>query len=460
MSIQPKPRTALAVVIGACLGLSAVQPAWADGDKVQQLEARVAELEALIRQLVDQQNKDRATTSQQIQAATAQAQSAQQEVAAVAAKVEPVVTKSEHDSKHKFKFGGYIKVDTLVSSYDDGDIAQGSIGRDFYVPSTIPVGGSEESTDIDYHAKQTRFYFGSDHQLDNGDKLSSYVEFDFLVTAGGDERVSNSYIPRMRHAFLKYNNWLIGQTWGTFMDVSTLPETLDFVGPAESTTFVRQAMIRYTKGGFSVALENPETTVTPFGGGGRIDADDSSLPDLAANYRYAGDFGHIQLSGLLRRLDYEDNASGVDDRTTGWGLSLSGILKVGSKDDFHWMITHGDGLGRYVGLNAANGAVLTDTNELKAIGTTGGFVSYRHWWNDQWRSTAVLSYQDIDNDIQYTGTGVTDNIWSGHINLLYSPVPKLTFGVEYIYAERELENGLDGSLSRFQFSGRYDFNLF
>lgn len=458
MPVEFRPRSTLPIVIAACLGISAAQPVFADGERVEQLEARVAELEALIRQLVDQQARDRASATQMAQQANATAEAAQAQVASVAEKVEPVLHEKKEESRHKFKFGGYVKVDSIFSDYSDGELPQGNIGRDFYVPSTVPVGGEGEGTDVDFHARQSRFYLGTDSVLDNGDKLSSYFEFDFLVTPGGNERVSNSYLPRMRHAFLKYNNWLIGQTWNTFMDVGSLPETLDFVGPAESVIFGRQAMIRYSKGGFAIALENPETTVTPNGGGARIAADDSLLPDLAARYTHKGDFGHIQIAGLLRQLEYEDEASGFDDREVGWGLSLSGKFNLG-KDDIRWMVTHGDGLGRYIGLNLTNAAVINDRNELDSISTTGGYVSYRHWWNDKWRSTAVLSYMSVDNPTRFTGTSVTDDVWSGHINLLYSPTPPLTFGVEYIYAERELENGLDGTLNRVQFSGKYAFSL-
>ncbi|TMP26646.1 porin, partial [Pseudoalteromonas rubra] len=42
-------------------------------------------------------------------------------------------------------------------------------------------------------------------------------------------------------------------------------------------------------------------------------------------------------------------------------------------------------------------------------------------------------------------------------NLLYSPVKKLTFGVEFKHAERETESGADGDLDRLQFSAKYAF---
>jgi hypothetical protein len=44
------------------------------------------------------------------------------------------------------------------------------------------------------------------------------------------------------------------------------------------------------------------------------------------------------------------------------------------------------------------------------------------------------------------------------VNLLYSPVPPLTFGVEFMHARRALEVGSSGTMDRLQFFGRYDFD--
>jgi len=40
---------------------------------------------------------------------------------------------------------------------------------------------------------------------------------------------------------------------------------------------------------------------------------------------------------------------------------------------------------------------------------------------------------------------------------MHEPVKNLRLGLEYIYAEREIESGLDGELNRLQFSSRYVF---
>jgi hypothetical protein len=450
-------------LIALAVGLWCATPALADGDRVAELERRVAELEAMVETLLEERSGAGAEAtaaarraSGEAAEARAEAEAARREISELDKKVQPVVAAAEEEADSPtFSYGGYIKADLIVSDFTDGPVAGDSIGRDFFVASTIPVGGGDGQTYVDAHVRQTRFHFATRHALDNGAELGSYIELDFLATAGGNERVSNSFQPRLRHAFVTYDNWLVGQTWNTFMDVATLPESVDFIGPAGSTSFGREPMIRYSRGGFAIALENPETTVTPLGGG-RIETDTNTIPELAARYTWRGDWGHFQVGGMLRQLAFDNDAAGIDATETGWGISVSGKAMLG-RDDVRWMVHHGEGLGRQVGLNFANGAALTDTGNLEAIGTTGAFVAYRHWWSQRWRSTAVLSWLEVDNPVRFTGTGVNESNWSGQVNLLYSPVDAFTFGVEYLTAERTLVNGLDGRLNRLQFTGKYAF---
>ena len=435
----------------------------ADDDKVAALEARVAELEGLVHQLLANQQTSAVTVAMVEETATEvavekEAEFAQaagfNETSAAAALKTHQDTVAEKAHKHNYKFGGFVKTDVIYSDYSSGSYS--GAGRDFYIPGTIPVGDGEGESYLDFHAKESRINFKSTHNLDNGAKIGTFLEMDFHLPPGGNERVSNSFNPRIRHAFVTYNKWLIGQTWMTFFNVGALPENLDFVGPAESTIFGRQPMIRYTTGSWQFAVENPETTVTPYGGGGRIVADDNTVPDLVVRYNMKGDWGTFTVAGTYRELAYNNNA-GIDDSTGGYGISLSGKFVFGNKDDFRWMASTGGGLGRYMGLNTANGAVLDEDGKLNAIDSTGGFVSYRHLWSSKWRSNLTFGYLAVDNDISLTGLGVTKNATSYHINAIYSPLPKLDFGIEFMYADREVESGNDGDLTRLQFSAKYAF---
>ena len=356
----------------------------------------------------------------------------------------------------EFTYGGYIKLDTMWSDYSAGASAGTSVGRDFYVPSTLTVGDDDSSDAVfDMHARQSRFNFGTSTLLDNGKKINSKIEIDFLASAaGGNERVSNSFAPRIRHAFITYDGWLFGQTWSNFQNVGALPETLDFVGPAEGTVFVRQAQIKYTTGAWSFSLENPESTITTTGGA-RVATDDASLPDFTARYTHKADWGNLVVTALARQLTYK--VGGIDADETSFGVSASGMFKVGD-DNIKFMLTQGKGLGRYVGLNVAHGAVLNG-DELDAIDSTSGFVAYQHKWSSQWRSTFLYSFFSADNntDLLSISGDPTESTQSYSANILYSPVKRLTFGAELKHAERETQSGIDGDLDRLQFSVKYAF---
>ena len=449
MAQKPLRKLLLALSMAAALGCPAGS-VFADGDRVEALEARIAELEALVQQMLSaQQQEVPAPTPAEVEARAAAI--AEEKVHSMLAQHEAAEAEKVH--KHSFKFGGYVKTDVIYSDFGGGSVSSDSAGRDFYIPGTIPVGTDGESY-LDLHAKESRVNFRSTHNLDNGAKIGTFVEMDFLLSGQGNERVSNSYSPRLRHAFFTYNKWLFGQTWMTFFNVGALPENLDFVGPAESTIFGRQAMVRYTMGNWQFAAENPETTITPFGGGDRVVADDNMMPDLVARYNMKGDWGTFTVAAIARELAC-DNC--IDDSTSGYGISLSGKFMIGEKNDFRWMASTGKGLGRYMGLNTANGAVVDANGNLEAIDSSGIFGSYRHFWNDKWRSNLTLGYLTVDNDVALTGTGVTSEAQSIHVNLIYSPLPKLDFGVELMYAEREVESGADGDLTRFQFSAKYAY---
>ncbi len=351
-------------------------------------------------------------------------------------------------------FGGYVKLDAMWTDTSDGQIATG-IGRDFYVPSLTPVGGVGESATWDMHARQSRFFFTSDTMLENGKKITGRFEFDMMATTIGDQRVSNGFAPEIRHAFVTYDGWTLGQTWSTFMDVNALPDSLDFVGTTDGTIFVRQAQVRYTSGGFQVSLENPETTVTPFNGGTRIVTDDNSLPDVVARYNHTADWGGLTVSGLVRQLSYQNGA--IDDSTNGYGLSFSGKYNISKTDDLRFVVNYGKGLGRYLSLNTSNDAVLTNGNELEAIKSVGYSLAYKHAWNDKLRSSIFYSAQTIDNPVQYTGTAQTESTASYNANLIYQVASKLSVGVEVRHATRTLESDLDGDMNRLQFSAKYDF---
>lgn len=380
-----------------------------------------------------------------------------------ASKPAPVADNGAKIGDTRFSWGGYVKLDTLYSRFSEGEVLQGT-GRDFYLPNSIPVESGNDSREfVDFHAKSTRLFFKTETPFD-GHKVTTHVEFDFIVnqSSSASERVTNAYTPGFRRGFVSYDNWLAGQEWSTFQNLAALPEALDFVEfPSEGTVFIRQPMLRYTRGGLMLAVENPETAVLPSGGGTISDSNDARVPDLIGRYNFRFDGGsEISVAGLLRQLAIENAASDTqparDDTQTAWGVNLAGKFVFG-KDDLRFMASYGDGIGRYLALGTAADAVIDADQDLEPIELFAAYLAYRHQWSPKWRSTFMLSTFEADNDIDLTGTGVTSEVRSVAANLMYSPVPRLSFGTEFRHAEREIESGADGALDRLQFSARFNF---
>lgn len=310
----------------------------------------------------------------------------------------------------KITFGGYIKVD---GRYVDGDIAY----RDFWIGNGTPM--EEDASQFRIFANETRFNTKYQH----GD-LTGFIEMDFYG-GGGNEVISNSYHPRIRHAFIRYQGVTAGQTWSTLMNTSAIPETADFAGATVGLAFIRQGQVRYENGGFAVAIENPES----FGG----DTSNDAIPDVIAKYTFKQDWGNVSLAGIGREL----NTNGGDSETA-FGFSLAGKINLFDKDDFRFQVHQGE-LGRYVGVTAAADLVGEEVET-----TTAYLAAYRHYWTDTLRSTFLYGRVETDE-------ADTDNSqWS--VNLFTNLTTELAVGFEF--GEFEMHSSNASSFYG-QFSARY-----
>lgn len=358
------------------------------------------------------------------------------------------------------KIGGFIKTTAMFSRYDSGDLATGSLGRDFYLPSQIPVGGVREHTDSDFVAKQTRLTLS----FNGASGVGGYIEGDFQTTPGsGSERTTNGYNFALRRAYVTYGNWLFGQDWTTFQNVAALPESTDFVGPTEGTVFVRQPQVRYTKkfkDGYTlaVALENPETaSITPTSPT-MIENDDDRVPDVTARLSISKPFGDFAIALLARQLSVDNGT--VGDTATGYGASVSGKVPFGAKKqhDVRFMLTGGDGIGRYVGLNFAPDVVYAGTAgaKMETVDITSGFAAVKIGWSPRVRSTFAASFLEADYPVGSPATA-SKSAQSLAANLFFTPAKGLDLGIEVRAGERELVNGLKGKLDRIELAAKYAY---
>mgnify|MGYP003456393381 FL=1 len=69
----------------------------------------------------------------------------------------------------------------------------------------------------------------------------------------------------------------------------------------------------------------------------------------------------------------------------------------------------------------------------------------------------MASASSYDNDAALTGGAANAASYAVAGNLYWTILPKLDLGIEYRHAQREIENGDDGTLDRLQFTTKYSF---
>jgi hypothetical protein len=458
-----------ALLAGSCL--VAPQTAAAASSREAQLEARLERLEAEMMQLradLASARQDQAESAAQAQAAIAAVNARSDEAAA---KVAAIESKPQGDGFRSgdttIKLGGYIKMVASTSRFSDGEVATNSLGRDFYLPQTIPTGNGPSQRVEDFTAKQSRFWLNLATDV-AGHTVKGLVEVDFQTSPGtqGSQRTTNGYNLALRRAWMQVGRVTIGQDWSTFQYTGALPESTDFVGATEGTIFVRQPLIRYSaplgKGlTLHASIEEPESGTATLGSPALTENGDDRVPDAAARLAWSGKAGEASLAGLVRQVRVE--SAGVSASTTGWGVSAGGKLwlNASKSSDIRVLATYGHNASRYIGLNFAPDAVYDPiANDLASVNVIAALAAARIAIAPQVRLNLIGSYQDVD----YAGSLPVASIatynkqaWSAAANVFYSPVKNIDLGIEYRHGKRKLVNGSDGTLDRLEFAAKYSF---
>lgn len=477
------------LMAGAAIFALSAPSAYADTKKEKELEARIEALEKAFGSLTGQLQTSQAENAQ-LRAAVAQAQASSADAQAKASEAskgleaaKPALAAAKQDGfsvgngSTRIKIGGFLKTVVTMSKWDDGSVAANSLGRDFYLPSTIPVRTAvpaRSTTNNDYSAKHTRLWLNLDSTV-AGHVLKGYLETDFQTSAGtqGSERTTNGYNLALRRAYVQFDNLTVGQDWSTFQNVATLPESTDFVGTTEGTVFVRQPLVRYSKklGGkamLHVALENGETqsaVLSPVGTPAVLtvvttENDQDKLPDIVARLNVTTPVGEFALAGVGRQLRVDSGA--VKDTAFGWGVSGSGKLMFGDKKqhDLRFMATYGEGLGRYVGLNFSPDAIVSAAGQLETPRLFAGFAALRIGLTPTVRTNLMASYQDVSYPGGFAAgyfNLFNEKAYSYAANIFWTPAKGFDLGAEYRHGVRELVSGATGQLDRLEFAAKYSF---
>jgi hypothetical protein len=319
--------------------------------------------------------------------------------------------------------------------------------------------------------RESRLFVKTKTQTDSG-LLQTHFEGDFYGgSTNSTDTWSNSEALRLRHAYGSLTRGshvlLAGQTWSTFMDLAAGVPDMDIAGDP-GFTFVRQAQVRYQynlrPGHYiAAAIENPDRGLTaagpPFFTNAGISKD--AFPDFVLKYFYANKMLTLSPRLIVRQFDLTDSTTDQSDTAMAWGAALSSSVKAGPAR-FCATVMYGDGLGRYGGLGNIAGAGLTADNEIETVGFMSVNAGVTLSLSNTVKWTIGIGWAENDDDA-YKGSNAiltgnaTKTAQGYHTNLKWAITPAFEWAIGAAKYEREVMDGREGDMIRYQSYFKYDF---
>jgi hypothetical protein len=381
----------------------------------------------------------------------------------------PAAPKGPRD--HNLELYGFIQLDA-IQDFDRVNPDWDATLRPSRIPTTSGQFGSDGQSI--FSVRQSRLGAKATGTL-RGKPYEAKFEFDLYGT-GVD---AGQTTMRVRHAYASWGPFLAGQTNTLFMDGDIFPNVVDYWGPA-GMVFVRNPQLRWTflnRNGWkaAVALEHATNDIDT-GNLRLIDEplassirNDEKVPDLTAQVRYEGKWGHVQLAGILRRVGYdtlETDNNEPKGHKTGWGVDVTGSFKA-SLATFRLGAVYGRGIATYMndggmdmGPNIAvvrqpgTIVIVPSAEAVKLFGMTA-YVDLN--WSKEWTSAIGYSFDKVDNTNFQDVTAFHKGQYAS-VNLLWHPADKVFTGGELLWGKRTDNDGNSGKDVRLQYTFHWDFS--
>ena len=409
-------------------------------EQIQQLRDEVKELRALLEQYVPQ-SKQKTTLPVSDSAQVLAAQT--------------TTPSSDTNKKSPLSFQTASGADVKLYGFLRGDASYQAKGGDgiFNRINKVDLENNEKNSDR-FYSTATVTRLGLDFKAPvQGADVGGKLEVDFR---GG----TNNDTIRIRHAYLTYNYWLFGQTTSTFLATDLQPEMLDFNSPLGIGTY-RTPMVRYSGSlnpvtSYAIALEKG--------------SDDNRAPALSSKIKYdfAEGKGTTSARALLTEVrskeafDKDHHQLSANESDLGWGIALGAKYKF--TDSLQAMLdySHVKGDSKFLlytnnafNVNPTNYDLNLNEFDAVTVGTT-------YQITPKVRSTLAYGAMFAKDNNAFAQHALQDTaqnktLQQGWLNVMFSPVKPITFGLEYIYGERKTFNGQKGKDNRVGAMARYNF---
>jgi len=192
------------------------------------------------------------------------------------------------------------------------------------------------------------------------------------------------------------------------------------------------------------------------------------LPDLSAHFKKSGDWGHVQLAGILRNIQWSDiHTTGVYNltgSTLGWGLHLSSVLNVTKDNVIRLAIIYGQGVENYMNDCPVDVGIIRNPGDItkpvtgKALPVLGYVAYFEHNWTPKLSTTIGYSGIHIDNTEFSSPSAYKDGQYAT-LNLIATPFKNALVAAELEYGKRtDFTDGFSANTVKLQFSFKYSFS--
>jgi Porin subfamily len=359
------------------------------------------------------------------------------------------------------KIGGIAKWDAIYDMSAGNSATTTQVALPFLIPLNGTAGHAIHGS-LSNDVRQSNISFDARTPTSYGE-LDVFGLMDFFgqqTTTNVNLNGVDAWTQRVVYFYGTLGPLMAGQTPSLWFDGDSLPEVVDptpYIGQNDGLSN-RHTTIRYTyagAGGFSAALaveqSNPEGFANDTGAdwqnlgltGGWV-----RVPDFVGKVSLYQGWGHISAALLVR--DQTVHASGIRFSKTTVGGHISGHLNTFGKDALRASFMVGTGLGSYLSdMSSAAGLQVNtiDTNPtvVEAPLAFGAFVGYTHWWTNELRSSLMAGWSHVDlSTSAITTVSSQNNLDKRHIgttlNLIWSPVPQVDFGIEYSWIQRKTQS--------------------
>ena len=150
----------------------------------------------------------------------------------------------------------------------------------------------------------------------------------------------------------------------------------------------------------------------------------------------------------------------LTDTDIAYAVQIAGAFKITKRLRAGFTVQYGKGYQGYLG-NPVVGNYVNAAGKISPVDGYGAYAWVRWAWTDTIRSTFMYSYivDEADNAITKAQVPAGTRHWgqSAHVNVIWSPVPAVNIGAEFIHSHAGRYRANDGTYYAVQVAFQYKF---